>query len=472
MSRRYVWPLIGLFAVALTPQVAPAKPGDGGFKPSSPAAVPLPSNKHKLTAPPCKTPAGSKQIYIPANRRGTKMKTQYSIGTIGETIKLRATLTTEDGLKVAFQSVEFKVDNQVVGTAKTNSKGEASLDFKVPNKFGPKPVVARFAGNQKCDAASDSSTLGTVRSPTTIYISAIKSYANVNHETHFRGNLKRNSDGGSISGRELEIYAQGKKIATVLTDTHGQFAASYTPTSGAGKPLEYKAQFVGDVLYNPTIKTESVMLYPPRQTVYLMTPDVVARYGQTVNAAVIVKIGNPVFGSKYVGAKVHASRERGRRWAPPRYDKRHLGTGTSNNLGIAYVPFKVMEDVTTYHLWVSADAPRERYDVKQQPEAKLKVLKSPVKLSISGPGSVHVGESASFDVTVRRTTDSLPVDGVTVCAKNIKCAETNAQGKATLTFTIPGGSTGARAFTFESRADDHHLAGAKDLSVQALPSIN
>ena len=472
LSRRFVWPLVGVSVLLLTPGSAPARP-TGGVAPQPTNAVPIPDNMQKLTTPVCSVlPGETPQRFVPtAARTGTEIKAKFAVGAIGATIPVRATLTTEDGAVVPFQPIEFKVEGQIVGTADTNSKGEATIEYKVPNKFGPKPFVARFAGNSKCAGADDSSSIGTVRSSTTFDLD-LSNYANVGSKTRITGRLTRITDGASISGREVEIYVQGKQVSTAVTSGSGYITADYTPTTGANKPLDVKVQFLGDVLYNPTAGTGSTPLYPPRESVYVKAGDVAGRYGDTVSASVIVIKGPSLLGPKYAGAPVRVLRERGANWAPPRYDAKQVGAGTTNTFGLAQVSFKITDKPMKYSLWAYADVPRERYDVVKGPSAYLTVLKAPVQLVVSGPTSVHISESASYTVKAKRVTDSQAIEDLRVCFGS-SCQDTDSQGKATITFTVPSaGGTGSRVLSFTSTENDYHLAGAQNLTVQALPSTN
>ncbi|MCA9716596.1 MAG: Ig-like domain repeat protein [Myxococcales bacterium] len=457
-------------AVALVlPATALAKPG--GASPNSPAKPGMvPSHKQKLTAPRCGLHEETDPVRVlrDQDRHDTKIEAKYALGAIGETITLTATLQLMDGETVAFKPVEFTVDSQVIGTAKTNSKGEAQLAYKVPNKFGPKTWVARYAGNSKCKGATDSSSVGTVRAPTEITYSPYQGYANIGVNKTIHCGLKRTTDGAVISGREIEVFVGGAQVAKVVTSAGGSFSFDYTPTSGANKPLEFKVQFLGDVLYNPKVSTLSVPLYPPRRTVYIRGASVSGVYGQTVSAPTLVTFDMPVTGPKFGGAPVRVWYTLGNN------DTVHLGKATTNNLGVGAISFKITQKPGVYNLNAFADVQRELYDINHDGwwPVKLTVLKSPVVLSAIGPTSVAIGSKVSYAVKAVRTTDKEGIKGLSVCF-GYECVKTDSAGRATLTFTVPSdGGTGPRTLTIVSRDDDYHLAGIKHVAVEAKPSVN
>ncbi|MEZ4385524.1 MAG: hypothetical protein R3A79_29630 [Nannocystaceae bacterium] len=463
MRRRSLWPLLAASALLAPLSPASAKPGGATKNTPSAPTTQAPESMHKIPAPPCGLHETGPGRFVPSDRRTTKVTAKYAIGAIGETITLKATLVVDGSTPVALKPLEFTVDGQVVGTAKTNSKGEATLAYKIPNLFGAKPLQVRYAGNNLCKGSSDDGTVGTVRASTSIALTLSK-YANVGTSTTISAQLKRTTDGAVISGREVDVYVAGAKVATVLTNTSGRFQVKHTPMSGADKPLEVKAHFTGDVLYVANATTASTPLYPPLQTVYLRWSNATGFYGQTLPSGVIVTTGSPITGAKFKGAPV-------RMWSDDDGDLQSLGEGVSTTLGIAQVPLKLTVRPGIYRLGAHADIPRERYTLDKG-SATLRVHKAPVALTVTGPSAVHIGAPANFTVKAVRTTDNKVVKGLDVCYLS-KCAETDAAGRATLSLAITSDDgTGTRNLSFTSREDAYHVAGAKSFAVTVQPSIN
>ncbi len=466
MLRRPVSPRLAAAAVLLLPASLAAKPG--APSPNSPAKpVEIPAHQQQLKAPPCGLHETTPQRFVPfRERHATKLKASYAIGAIGETIKLKANLQTEDGTPIAFKSVEFKVDNQVVGAVKSDSKGVATINYKVPNKFGPKTWEARYAGNNKCKGSSGSSTVGTVRAPTKFSLIYPPKYANVGAKVTINGVLKRTTDDATVGGRELEVYVGGASVAKVATSSGGHFTVEYVPVAGANKPLDIKLQFLGDVLYNPKSTVVSMPLYPPKQTVLVRGVSLTGFYGQTLNTSVLVTLG-ALTGPKFHGAPVRVWYRHGDN------DTTNLGAGTTNQFGVATVSTTLRAKPGVYTMDGFADVDRKRYTIDHEwGNTKLTVYKAPVTVSALGPNTVQIGAQVSFAIKVVRTTDKQGASDVEVCFST-KCVKTDGAGRATLKFTVPnGGGTGPRTFSFASKADAYHLAGVKNVAVQVSPNTN
>ncbi len=464
MLRRPVLIRLAAAAAFLVPASLAAKPGaPSPHSPSKP--LPIPSHKQKLAAPPCGLHDNApKRVVATQDRRATKIKPTYALGAIGETIKLKAKLQLTDGTPIAFKSVEFKVENQVIGTVKSDSKGLATIDYKVPNKFGPKSWSARYSGNNLCKGSTGSSSVGTVRAPTEITIDFPPKYANVGSKMTFNARLKRTTDNTSIVGREVEAYVGGVRIAKVATGAGGRFTIDYVPVGGSNK-LDIKLQFLGDVLYNPKVTVASMPLYPPRQTVYIRGASFTGYYKQTLNTAVVVSFGPPLTGPKFAGAPVRV-------WYGSE-NTTPFGKGTTNSAGIAVVTGTLHNKPGVYNIGAFADVARELYNVNNSVgNIKLTVLKAPVTVSAVGPSNVAIGATVNYAVKVVRTTDKKGAAGLKVCMKS-KCATTDASGRATVSFTVSNaGGTGPRTFSFTSETDDYHLAGIRNVAVQVTPSTN
>ncbi len=479
-------PAFGLMLVFLPADAVPAKPGGSSHKPASPAAsIPGKDFKKQLITPFCgrhqdqqdQQGQQSGHKFVRPQRRRTILDAKYALGAIGDTIPLRATLTLDKkGGPVPSQMVEFRVDGQVVGEALTNNKGEARVDYKVPNKWGPKPVSVKFLGNHKCRGASDNTNVGTVRSSTTLSFGG--DFANKGSPTRLSGTLKRTTDGKGVGGREVAIYINNYKVTTLLTDSGGGLSYDFTPGLGSsGSKMRVKAQFLGDVLYNPTAATDSIKVYPRRKTAYLRWASVTGMYGETVTAFAHVTDGMAFpAGKRLSGVEVNMWRERGERWAPPRVGSAKVGSATTNHMGIAMVTFTIRDKPMKYSLNAHAEVAVERFDLNKYNGlygAYLTVLPATVDLKVTGPSTVHVGDSVPYQVTAKRTTDNQRVEGLLVCVANSGCTKTDQSGKATVSYKVPSqGGTGPRQVEFYNQADDYHVKSTTKITVTAKPSVN
>ncbi len=466
-------PVFG-FLLSMTPATeAPAKPTSNQHKPGNQQN---PSAGHQVpkaaSTPFCgrhhEQPPWSMK-FARLKRRPTHLQATRVVGEIGSTIPLRATLTLDNnkGAPVPEQMVAFWVDGHVVGEALTNRKGEAKVNYKVPNKMGPKKVNALFRGNEKCGLAQDTSSVGTLRATTALRLSHNES-ANQGSATTLHADLTRTSDGAGVSGREVAIYVNGKQVGSSMTDSSGRLRYVYTPTAGSGK-ANLKAQFLGDVLYTPTAENSSFKLYPARQTVSIQWAHVTGMYGETVKASAVLYRGNAVWGPKVANIPVTFYRT-----------KRHLrskklGTATSNTNGRATISFTIDDKPNTYSLEAHAEIPKHLYDLKEAnlyyDGPTLTVLPATVKLIATGPATVQIEEWVTYNVKAIRTTDNQPVAGLTICRNG--CVQTDTSGNATVQYHVNSQEgTGPREVSFVSAGDDYHQKSSTKITVTAKPSVN
>ncbi|KZX15393.1 Ig-like domain-containing protein [Methanobrevibacter filiformis] len=97
------------------------------------------------------------------NTRESQNKTQLSILKVknvvyGELTVLKANLTNENGKAIPSKTISFYVNNKLVGTNKTNSKGIAIYKYKV-KKTGTLKIKATFAGNANYIKSTDEDKL-------------------------------------------------------------------------------------------------------------------------------------------------------------------------------------------------------------------------------------------------------------------------------------------------------------------------
>lgn len=466
-------PTFGLALVFSATGEVPAKPGSNAQTPGNSATVnPGKDIKKALTTPYCgrhQDEAGhqgqqSWKVVRPGMRT-THLKATYALGAIGATIPLRATLTLDkNGGPVPAQMVEFKVDGEVVGEALTNNAGEARVDYKVPNKWGAKKVVARFRGNKKCRAATDDTKVGTVRASTTLNFGG--GFVNKGSPARLYGELKRTTDGKGVGGREVAIYVNNHKVTTVLTDAAGSIFYDYTSMYGVGRKINVKAQYLGDTLYNPSAGTDSIPVYPERKTVHIRWGGATGMYGETVTIHGQVTVGMPYpGGQKLAGVPVRMWRENG-----------NIGEATSNHLGVVTVKHTLRSKPSRHRIEAHADVAKELYDLNKYNGkfgAYLTILPATVKLTVTGPPTAHVGDSVAYQVTAKRTTNNQWIEGLSVCSPNAKCEKTDASGRTTIEYRLPSqGGTGPRTVEFYSPADDYHARSTSTINITAKPSVN
>ncbi|MEN3001878.1 MAG: SpoIID/LytB domain-containing protein [Armatimonadota bacterium] len=95
-------------------------------------------------------------------RRATQLVVPAAMGRRGQTITLQATLRQSlDSTPISGQTLTFKVNNAVVGTAVTNASGVATLNYTIPLSLplGANTLRVEYAGNNTYAASAGSNAL-------------------------------------------------------------------------------------------------------------------------------------------------------------------------------------------------------------------------------------------------------------------------------------------------------------------------
>ena len=97
----------------------------------------------------------------------TEVKASYTIGAIGDTVPIKATLKIKaNGNPVSNQVLKFHVAGKYINRTKTDNNGKAKVMYKVPNVFGTKKILVKFAGNDKFIKSSDTANFDSIKSST------------------------------------------------------------------------------------------------------------------------------------------------------------------------------------------------------------------------------------------------------------------------------------------------------------------
>ncbi len=150
---------------------------------------------------------------------------------------LSATLNeTDTDAPLANQTLSFSIGGTTVGTAVTNSSGQASLRAVLPNTLaaGANTLTVSFAGSATQRPSQDTSTVNV--SPVTTYL-LVTSYGSAAHPIEVgstispvRANLESNN-GGSLAGYTINYAMNGSSIGSAVTaSTNIASLPSYTIT--------------------------------------------------------------------------------------------------------------------------------------------------------------------------------------------------------------------------------------------------
>lgn len=196
----------------------------------------------------------------PRVKRIVKMTTQATAAVAGETRNVKAKLTTPGGDGVGGKSVSFKVSGQkpngqvaiiMLGNDTTNSQGEATLAWKVPELGAAAyKLTATFGGDDDTGSATDDANFGIIKGLVKVDLGnvtygALDSHGGPKFHTYIL-TLKRDSDGQAIS-RPVKVTTNNGPVNTVTPNPISQLLLQ--PDNA--QQWSVKAVFEGDDSYQP-----------------------------------------------------------------------------------------------------------------------------------------------------------------------------------------------------------------------------
>jgi hypothetical protein len=398
----------------------------------------------------------------------TEIKAKSTIGAIGDTIFLRATLKLKKSRKpMGSQPLIFTVAGKYVGTGKTDSKGNAQVKYKVPKAMGSKQVEVKFTGNSSYLPSSDTAKFGPIKSTTKLQLSLMNPGLTIFGGSHVqvKGTIYRTTDNKGLDGREITFTANGKNAGTSAASPEGKFSYSYTVPKNFAGYIKIKGNFSGDTFYLPTTANLSFKVNPPKQNAYLSWKGISGKVGDTVTAVAYLKKSKSLFSPGFQGKKIGFSYTQGdKKW--------HIGKAFTNYQGIAKVSFKIEADAMKYYVKAHVPGAFNELIVKKTNKTTptFIVSKAPVKISVAGPSQAAIGSTVMFTVRVQRTTDGEYIKNVPVKFENEKSKKTNHLGTIVLFYKIPyTGGTGQRNLEVKSFETKKYLPGAIVKKIKILP---
>lgn len=154
---------------------------------------------------------------------------------IREPVTFRATLRrTDNNLPIAGVSVNFVLEGNLIGAGTTNSSGQASTTYTLPESLGigTKTVRAEFAGSPAYNPATATQPLTVMHGATATVLLLQPTQASVNQTIQVGGILRDGYLGEPIANRALTIEINRIGIGTVQTDAQGIATLDYTLPRG------------------------------------------------------------------------------------------------------------------------------------------------------------------------------------------------------------------------------------------------
>ena len=170
----------------------------------------------------------------------TKLVAKPTIGAVGAKIVLKGYLySTKNGKQSPLKGkmVSFRLGKSNLGKAKTNSKGLASMKYKVPELAGATKFAVLYAGDNENLPCRDSAKLNVIKSATKITATEIK--PEIASGVTIKGTLKRTTDGKPVPGCEVIATMNGQTVARVCTLDSGVYKLSFAAKTVFKKYVRY-----------------------------------------------------------------------------------------------------------------------------------------------------------------------------------------------------------------------------------------
>ena len=174
-------------------------------------------------------------------------------GAPGASVTLNATLTRSDtNTPLPAKTVTFSVNGVKIGSALTQSSGQASVTYAIPSGTPPGslPISVAFASDTYDNPASGLGTLAVVGIPAAISVQNVLGAAGAS--VRLSVTLTRSDTGAPLQGKALTFTLSGTTVGTATTYSSGSASLNYPiPANAAAGTLSVGVSFAGDATDQP-----------------------------------------------------------------------------------------------------------------------------------------------------------------------------------------------------------------------------
>ena len=206
----------------------------------------------------------------------------------GDVVDLVATLTdTYNNVPVSDKTVQFSVNNNIIGNTTTNVLGIATLPYTILQNSGIYTILAEFIQDTKYATSSNTNNLTVTHTPTNTIINALT--GNKGETVNLTAALTDTLHQMTISGKTIKFLINGNLIGTAITNNNGIATLPYTIIQNGGYHY-IDALFDGDSIYNSS--TGGATLKVPQSNIYVtvISSNSHPKIGETIHIA--FKVGN------------------------------------------------------------------------------------------------------------------------------------------------------------------------------------
>ncbi len=229
------------------------------------------------------------------------------------------------GVGIAGKTITFKIDGTTVGTATTADGGSGNYYAQI-NPYtisdslsvGAHTITAEFAGDTNNPPSSDTATLTSVQTTTTL--SAINAAGTVGDTILLRAKMSR-STSGTFGGQTVKFSIDGNYVGQAVADnTNGVAAYSYQITALGGGAHTLTATYDATDQYAGSTSNGTLTVSKANTSLWCGNAA-----GRRTNVVVLAaRLKNPRSGDPIVGATITF-----------KIEGTTLGTGTTDSTGLA-----------------------------------------------------------------------------------------------------------------------------------------
>ena len=191
------------------------------------------------------------QFTLTINRAPSTLSANNAKGAYGSGQTLKALVKRRtDGKALPNETVNFKVDGNLIGTTTTDGTGTATLMYLIDENLslGVHTLLVEFAGGKNHLSSSFTGTITTVKAPTKATEATLS--GNAGTTVVLKAVLRRTSDSKGVANRSLLFSVDGIDAGSAATDATGKASLNYTiPTSMAKGSHKLSVTFAEDGYY-------------------------------------------------------------------------------------------------------------------------------------------------------------------------------------------------------------------------------
>ena len=237
---------------------------------------------------------------LTVNKAPTTVLVTSASGGYGKTVALIGLLRrASDKVRLVSQPLTFKIDGVKIGDSTTNSKGIATLNYKLEDALSPgaHTIEAVFAGNSKHNATTGGATLTVNKSDTGLLVPNLS--GNYGQTLNLVATLSRLTDRGKLGNQTLNFSIEGVQIGQATTDAQGKATLAYLLEDTLAPGVHtLTVDFAGTDHYNPI--TGTATLTTNKAATKIVIASASGKIGDTISLTAKLKRTSD---GKYLSAK-------------------------------------------------------------------------------------------------------------------------------------------------------------------------